>query len=143
MRVFVTGATGFVGSAVVKELINAGHEVSVLARSDVAAKSLMDAGVQVHKGELGDFESLRNGVAGADGVIHTAFNHDFSKFKASCETDKSVIELFGNLLAGSGRPLVVTSAIGSLPQGAFATEETIPVLDPTAHPRAASEEAAV
>lgn len=143
MRIFVTGATGFVGSAVVNELIGAGHEVIGLARSDAAAKSLIAAGAQVQKGDLEDFESLRNGAANVDGVVHTAFNHDFSNFKNSCETDRRVIELFGTVLAGSERPLIVTSAIGILPQGHFATEETLPITGPAAHLRAASEEAAI
>lgn len=95
----------------------------------------------MHKGELEDFESLRKGAAKADGVIHTAFNHDFSKFKDSCETDRRVVELFGSVLAGSERPLIVTSALGILPQGHLATEETLPVSGPAGHLRAASEEA--
>ncbi len=143
MRIFVTGATGFVGSAVVQELLHAGYEVTGLARSDEAEKSLIAAGAQVQKGDLDDLESLRNGAAGADGVIHTAFNHDFSKFKANCEADKRAVELFGNVLAGSDRPLIITSAIGILPQGHLVTEETVPTSGPAAHPRAASEEAAV
>lgn len=143
MRIFVTGATGFVGTAVVKELINAGHEVIGLARSDEAAKSLIAGGVQVHKGDLNDLKSLQTGAENADGVIHTAFNHDFSKFKENCETDKRVIELFGNVLAGSERPLIVTSAIGILPQGHLVTEETVPASGPEAELRAASEEVAI
>ncbi len=143
MRIFVTGATGFVGSAVVKELMSSGHEVIGLARSEAAVKSLIEAGAQVHKGDLEDIDSLRSGAASADAVIHTAFNHDFSKFKASCETDSRAIELFGSVLAGSERPLIVTSAIGILPQGHLATEETVPASEPAAHPRAASEEAAI
>jgi nucleoside-diphosphate-sugar epimerase len=140
MRIFVTGATGFVGSAIVQELLGAGHQVIGLARSDANTTTLAAVGAEVHRGSVEDLDSLRAGAAGADGVIHTAFNHDFSKWAENCENDRRAIEALGSALVGSARPLVITSGTGLVAvPGRLATEEDAPT---STVPRVASELAA-
>jgi nucleoside-diphosphate-sugar epimerase len=113
MRIFLTGATGFIGSRIIPELLSAGHEVLGLTRSDAGARSLEAAGAQVHRGDLEHPDTLRAGAEQADAVIHTAFDHNFSNFVANCEKDRRVIEAMGGALKGSNRPLLITSGTGS------------------------------
>jgi nucleoside-diphosphate-sugar epimerase len=141
MRVFVTGATGFIGSAVVQQLLGAGHQVLGLARSQEAARALIAAGAQAHSGSLDDLDSLRSGAAASDGVIHLAFVHDFSAYATAGETDRRAVEALGATLTGSGRPLVITSGITVLTPGRLATEEDAPDANAPSAPRVPSEEA--
>jgi nucleoside-diphosphate-sugar epimerase len=141
MKVFLTGATGFIGSAIVRELLGAGHQVLGLARSDQGVAQLTAAGALVHRGSLEDLESLKAGASASDGVIHTAFVHDFSKLAAAGETDLNAIGALGDALAGSGRALVVTSATAHLSSGTLGTENDRPAADARAKHRIASEEA--
>lgn len=139
MRVFLTGATGFIGSRIVPELLAAGHQVIGMTRSDAGAQALSAAGVQAHRGTLEDLGSLRAGAEKADAVIHTAFDHDFSHFVANCEKDKRVIEALGGVLRGSARPLIITSGtgMGDAHRGQPATEAVFDVNNP--NPRVLSE----
>lgn len=141
MRVFVTGATGFIGAAIVRELLDAGHGVLGLTRSEAGAKALTSAGAQAHWGDLENLESLRDGAAATDAVIHTAFNHDFSQFAASCEADRRAITVLGTALAGSGRGFIVTSPLG-MAVGRPATEADPPMPTSEQYPRASEKTAA-
>jgi len=124
MHVFVTGATGWVGSAVIDDLLKAGHEVTGLARSKDRAAALVNLGARIVEGTLDDLDTLRDAAAASDGVIHTAFNHDFSRFAENAEQDRRAIEALGSALEGSERPLLVTSGLSGLPRGA--TESDLP-----------------
>ncbi len=141
MRIFVTGATGFIGSAVVQELLSTGHEVLGLARSDASAESLKKSGAHVHQGDLKNFKSLEQGAKESEGVIHLGFIHDFTQYKENCELDRQVIHALASGLKGSNFPLIITSGIAIFPPGEIGTEQMDP-LPSTQTPRSATEEAA-
>ncbi len=143
MRIFLTGATGFIGSHIIPELINAGHQVIGLTRSEAGAQSLSAADAEAHHGTLEDLETLRSGAAKSDGVIHCGFDHDFTNFVASCEKDRRVIGALADALAGSDRLLVITSgtALGMTTPGTPATEDVFDSHHPI--PRKATEEAGI
>lgn len=139
MRIFLTGATGFIGTAVVSQLLAAGHQVLGLTRSEQGAEALNAAGAVAHFGNIEDLDSLRRGASQSDGVIHTAFDHDFSNFLANCEKDRLAIEAMGDVLAGTQKPLIITSGVGmgSTGNNVLATEDYFNPEHP--NPRRASE----
>jgi nucleoside-diphosphate-sugar epimerase len=143
MRVFVTGATGWIGSAVVRELLDAGHQVLGLARSDEGAAAVKAAGAEVHRGDLNDLDSLRSGAAASDGVIHTAYNHAFTDYAAAATLDRQVIVALGEALAGSNRPLIITEGVQRNAPGQMGTEDSVPPLGSFGYPRFESEQAAM
>jgi nucleoside-diphosphate-sugar epimerase len=139
MRVFLTGATGFIGSRIVPELLAAGHQVIGMTRSDAGERTLEAAGAEAHRATLEDLDSIRAGAAKADAVIHTAFDHDFNNFVENCQKDKRVIEALGSVLKGSARPLIITSGtgIGADRSGDLAREDVFNANHP--NPRTISE----
>lgn len=139
MRVFVTGATGFIGQAIVRELIAAGHAALGLARSDTAVEAVARMGAQAHRGDLSNLESLTAAALACDGVIHTAFIHDFSAYAAAAETDRRAVAALADALEGSRKPFVSTSGTALLAPGRTCTEDDAPAPDSAAAPRAASE----
>jgi nucleoside-diphosphate-sugar epimerase len=143
MRVFVTGATGWIGSGVVRELLDAGHQVLGLARSDGGAAALKAAGAEVHRGDLNDLDSLRTGAAASDGVIHTAYDHAFTDYAAAAALDRQAIGALGEALAGSNRPLIITEGVQRNAPGQMGTEDSVPPLGSFGRPRFESEEGAV
>ncbi|TWP34598.1 SDR family oxidoreductase [Leekyejoonella antrihumi] len=141
MRIFVTGASGWIGSATVTELLYTDHQVLGLARSDTSAARVTALGAQVHRGSLDDLDSLRAGAAASDGVVHLGYNHDFSRMQDAAQTDLRAIEAFGDVLAGTDRPLVIASGVAGLATGRPSTEQDRP--DPSSHPRVANAAAAL
>lgn len=139
MRVFVTGATGFIGQAVVQELLDAGHSVVGLARSDTSAEALKSKGVAVIRGSLEDLEAIKQGASESDGVINLAFNHDFTKFAENVKVEYTAIMAMSDILAGSNRPLVLASGTMMLPKGELATEDSRPDMNSPVNVRAATE----
>jgi nucleoside-diphosphate-sugar epimerase len=141
MRIFVTGATGWIGSAVVRELLNAGYQVLGLARSDSAAATVARLGADIHRGDLHDLDGLQAAAAASDGVIHLGYNHDFAEMQAAAQIDLAAIKAIGTGLEGTGRPFVIASGVLGLAAGRSATEQDVP--DPAVHPRIAGVQAAL